>query len=75
MLMISLGDPDVWLRMWYTHQVRAPLMGHASVLEVSWLMMLPWVPFFWLVMHMVILAAVYRVERLAVLGMMVWLVE
>ena len=70
--MMLLGDPDVWLRMWCTLWVRA-LMGHVSVLEVSWLMMLPWVPFIWLVMHMVALAAVYRVERMAVLGMIVWL--
>ena len=43
--------------------------GQASVLEMSWLMMLPWAPFFWLVMCMVAWVVAYRVEQLAVLGM------
>ena len=47
-------------------------MGQAIVLDVSWLMMLPQALFFWLVMRIVAWAAADRVERSAVLGMMVW---
>ena len=69
--MMSFGEPVGWLRMWCTRQVSA-WTGHAMVWEVSWLMMLPQAPFFWLVMRMVAHAAVERVDRSAVLGMMVW---
>ena len=71
MLMMSLGEPAYWLRMWCTRRVSAH-MGQVMVLDVSWLMMLLQAPFFWLVMRMVALVAVERVERSAVLGMMVW---
>ena len=49
--------------------------GHATVLEVSWLMIVLRAPFFWLVMRIVAFVAVSRVGKGAVLGMMVcvWL--
>ena len=48
-------------------------MGQVIVLDVSWLMILPRAPFFWLVMCMVAQAATERVEWFEVLGMMAWL--
>ena len=69
--MMSFGEPPGWLRMWCTRRASART-GHAMVWEVSWLMILPRAPFFWLVMRMVARAAVERVDRSAVLGMMVW---
>ena len=46
--------------------------GHAVVLEMSWLMMVPQTPFFWLVMCIFVFVAVSRVGNGAVLGMIVW---
>ena len=51
------------------HQARART-GHAMVLEVS-LMIVPRVPFFWLVMRIVAFVVVSSVGNGAVLGMMV----
>ena len=48
-------------------------IGHAIVLEVLWLMIVPRAPFFWLVMHIVAFAVVSSVGKVAVLGMMVCL--